>query len=67
MKNSKRQRWPREHRQLATGSPHIGLEFCGRHFEFLIRARSLLVRGLEPRSYKSGTRKFSEDPIAHRK
>ena len=41
-----------------TGSSHIGLEFCGRHFEFLIRVRSLLVRGLEPRSYKSGTRRI---------
>ena len=34
---------------LDTGSPHIGLKFCGRHFEFLLRARSLLVRGLEPK------------------
>ena len=36
--------------------------FCGGHYEFLIRARGklrgLLVGGLEPRSRKSGTRKF---------
>ena len=36
--------------------------FCGRHFEFLIRAgcklRGQLARGLEPRLRKSGTRKF---------
>ena len=38
---------------LDTGSPHIGLKFCGRHFEFLLRARSLLVRGLEPKLRKS--------------
>ena len=29
-------------------------------------ARDLLMRGLEPKFKKSGTRKFSEEPIAHR-
>ena len=40
-----------------TGSPHICLEYnkdqISRHFEFLIPARGLLVRGLEPRLRKS--------------
>ena len=59
---------------IYTGSPHVRLEyewkiklplsrvFCGGLYEFLIRARGklrgLLVGGLEPRSRKTGTRKF---------
>ena len=47
---------------IYTGSPHIWIKdqiaFFGGHFDFLIRARGklrgLLVRGLEPRFWKSG-------------
>ena len=39
--------------------------FCGGHFEFLLCAWSADAI-LEPKIKKSGTRKFSEEPIAHR-